>query len=130
MQTIRLYYIDDRHVTRSGLRTVFRSSRDNIFIVGEANSVQEALTEAGKCTFDIILLDLWLQSGDPLKNFSLIHNAFPNHPVVIYTGDRTTYWQRKMYSAGANGYIDKEAEKTEIRMILEKVMQGEKCFPN
>jgi len=130
MQTIRLFYIDDHHVTRSGLRTVFRASRDNISVVGEAKSVQEALTDARKCTFDIILLDLWLPSGDPIKNFSLIHTAFPSHPIVIYTGDKTTYWQRKMYSAGAFGYIDKEAEKTEIRLILEQVMLGEKCFPN
>lgn len=92
--------------------------------------MQEALTDARKNSFDIILLDLWFPSGDPLKNFSIIHNAFPSHPIVIYTGDRTTYWQRKMYSAGASGYIDKEAEKTEIRMILEQVMLGKKCFPN
>lgn len=130
MQPIRLYYIDDHHVTRSGLRTIFRSSRDSVAIVGEAKSVEEALTDAKQHSFDIFLLDLWFPSGDPLQNFALLHTAFPNHPIVIYTGDRTTYWQRKMYGAGANGYIDKEADKAEIRMILERVMQGERVFPN
>jgi DNA-binding NarL/FixJ family response regulator len=128
MKPIRLYYIDDHHVTRSGLRTMFRSSRDSIYVVGEAKSIDEALADAKLKSFDVFLLDLWLESGDPLKNFSLLHSAFPNHPVVIYTGDRTAYWQRKMYGAGAAGYIDKESEKYEIQLILEQVVQGNRCF--
>jgi len=129
-KTIRLFYIDDHHVTRSGFRTIFRSSRDLVSVVGEANSVEQALEIAKDVDFDIMLLDLWFPSGDPLKNFSRLHMAFPNHPIVIYTGDRTTFWQRRMYKAGASGYIDKEADKTEIRTILEKVMSGIRCFPN
>ena len=101
-----------------------------IHIVGEADSVEEALTTAIGKPFDIMLLDLWFPSGNPVRNYEVLKNAFPDHPVVIYTGDRTTYWQRKMYRAGANGYIDKDADKTEIRMILERVMQGERVFPN
>ncbi len=129
-QAIRLYYIDDHQVTRSGFRTIFRSTRDTVTVVGEANSVRQALEEAGNTPFDIILLDLWFPSGDPLNNFSLLRAAFPDHPIVIYTGDRTTFWQRRMYKAGANGYIDKDAGKTEIRTILEQVMSGSRCFPN
>jgi DNA-binding NarL/FixJ family response regulator len=127
---IRLYYIDDHHVTRSGLRTLFRASRDFIHVTAEAKSIQEALECASGADFDVILLDLWLSTGDPMRNFTLLRQAFPKHPVVIYTGERATYWQRKMYAAGAAGYIDKEAEKTEIRLILETVMKGERCFPN
>lgn len=130
MKPIRLYYIDDHHVTRSGLRTIFRSSRDSIYVVGEAKSIIEALEDAKFKSIDVFLLDLWLESGDPLKNFSLLHSAFPNHPVVIYTGDRTAHWQRKMYSAGAAGYIDKDAEKHEIQVVLEQVVQGNRCFTN
>ena len=130
MQPIRIYYIDDHHVTRSGLRSVFRSSRDQINIVGEARSVEEAVPDARQRSFDIILLDLWFPSGDPVNNFNVLHDAFPDHHIVIYTGDRTTYWQRKMYAAGASGYIDKEAPKAEIRRILEQVMQGKRVFPN
>ena len=129
MQAIRLFYIDDHHVTRSGLRTIFRSSRDFVCVAGEAKSVEEALTLAGNISFDIFLLDLWLQSGDPLKNYQQLNAAFPNHPIVIYTGEKSAYWQRKMYHAGAYGYIDKEAEKTEIRLILEDVMLGNRSFP-
>lgn len=128
MEKIMLYYIDDHPVARSGFKTMFRASRDSINIAGEADSVEKAIEDGKHVKFDIILLDLWLKTGDPIDNFDKIKAAFPDHPIVIYTGDKTTYWQRNMYKAGAAGYIDKELGKDEIRTILEEIKNGARKF--
>ena len=55
---IRLFTIEDHPVIVTGLKNLFRPSRDEIEITGAASNVDEAVLRADPETFDIILLDL------------------------------------------------------------------------
>jgi DNA-binding NarL/FixJ family response regulator len=125
---IRLFTIEDHPVIISGLRNTFRPSRDGIEIVGSANNVDDAIASADPYTFDIFLLDLWIPGYQPLQNIKNIRQNFPGKPVVMFTSEDSTLWQRKMFEAGAMAYLLKNAEKNEIRMTLEKVAQGMTVF--
>jgi DNA-binding NarL/FixJ family response regulator len=125
---IRLFTIEDHPVIITGLRNTFRPSRDGIEITGSANNVDEAIIKADPATFDIFLLDLWIPGYHPLQNVNKIRENFPGKPVVMFTSEDSTLWQRKMFEAGAMGYLLKSAEKNEIRMTLEKVAQGMTVF--
>jgi DNA-binding NarL/FixJ family response regulator len=125
---IRLFVIEDHHVIISGLRNIFRPSRDHIEITITASGISDALRHAPTEPFDIILLDLWLHEPDPESNFKKVKNQFPGKPIVIYTHEQLFLWQRKMFRIGANGYIIKTAEKSEIKSIFEQVMQGNTVY--
>ena len=62
---IRLFVIEDHPVIVTGLRNLFRPSRDEIEIVGSASNVDDAVIEADPDVFDIFLLDLWLPDSHP-----------------------------------------------------------------
>ncbi len=94
---IRIFIIEDHQVTIAGLRTYFRPSRDTVIITKTSNNIEEALLIEDPESFDVILLDLWLPSGDPSENFQKITAKFPGKPVVCYTAEVSLYWQRKMY---------------------------------
>ena len=125
---IRLFVIEDHHVIVSGLRNIFRPSRDQIEIVITASSIKEALQHKPSEVFDLILLDLWLQEGDPEENFYQVRQHFPGKPIVIYTHEQLFLWQRKMYRAGVNGYLIKTADKAAIKSTFEKVLLGETVY--
>jgi len=125
---IRLFTIEDHPVIITGLRNTFRPSRDGIEITGSANNVNEAIIKADPTTFDIFLLDLWIPGYNPLQNVNKIKENFPGKPVVMFTSEDSTLWQRKMFEAGAMGYLLKSADKNEIRLTLEKVSQGMTVF--
>lgn len=125
---IRLFTIEDHPVIITGLRNTFRPSRDGIEIIGSANNVDEAVGAADPSSFDIFLLDLWIPGYQPLQNIKKIKEYFPGKPVVMFTSEDSTLWQRKMFEAGAMAYLLKNAEKNEIRMTLEKVSQGMTVF--
>ena len=55
---IRLFAIEDHPVIVTGLRNLFRPSRDEIEIIGSANNVDDAILHADAAAFDIFLLDL------------------------------------------------------------------------
>jgi DNA-binding NarL/FixJ family response regulator len=125
---IRLFTIEDHPVIITGLRNLFRPSRDGIEIVGSANHVDEAIMKADSEAFDIFLLDLWIPSSHPLQNVKRIKEKFPNKPIVIFTSEESMIWQRKMFEAGAVAYLLKNAEKSEIKTTLEKVARGLTIF--
>jgi DNA-binding NarL/FixJ family response regulator len=125
---IRLFVIEDHNVTIAGLRTFFRPSRDPVQIVLTSASIEDALQVNDQGTFDIILLDLWLPKGEPVENFRRLTERFPGKPVVIYSAERAIGWQRKMYKAGAKGFINKDAEKSVIKDTLERVLAGETIY--
>ena len=80
---IKLFIIEDHPVIVSGLRNMFRPSRDEIEITVTATSLNEALMRSPLADFNIILLDLWLPDGDPEDNFKTLVNKFSGKPVVV-----------------------------------------------
>lgn len=128
---IRIFIVDDHPVTITGLHTYFRPSRDEISITGSASTIEEVLSKADPGTFDVIFMDLWLNGGDPVDNFQRLVKTFSDTPILIYTGENSIQWQRKMFKAGAKAYISKQATKSEISQVLERVMNGETVYtPN
>lgn len=125
---IRLFTIEDHPVIITGLRNTFRPSRDGIEIIGSAGNVDKAIATADPSLFDVFLLDLWIPGYQPLQNIKKIREHFPGKPIVMFTSEDSTLWQRKMFEAGAMAYLLKNAEKNEIRLTLEKVFQGMTVF--
>ena len=124
---MRVLVIEDHNVVITGLRSYFRPSRDSIEISLNAGTVEEALLiDSG--SFDVILLDLWLPKGDPVENFKEVQHHFPDKPIVIYTAERSLHWQRKMYKAGARGFLGKDSKKAEIHSVLTRVGRSETVY--
>ncbi|MEI6434449.1 MAG: response regulator transcription factor [Bacteroidota bacterium] len=125
---IRLYIIEDHPVIVSGLKGLFRPSRDEIEITGSAIDVEDAIVKADSTTFDIFLLDLWIPNAHPLLNVRKLKENFNHKPIVIFTSEDSSSWQRKMFEAGVMAYMLKNAGKSEIKLTLEKVMKGQVVF--
>jgi len=127
---IRIFIIDDHPLVISGLKNMFRKDRDNIEVTGSALDVPMALQEIKTSSFDIILLDLWIRDTRPLENLRMLRRKFPFKPVVILTYEDCTIWQRKMYHAGAAGYLLKTSNKAQLREALVKIADERIVFPH
>jgi DNA-binding NarL/FixJ family response regulator len=125
---IRLFIIEDHPVIVTGLKNLFRPSRDGIEITGNAFSVDDALLRADADNFDAFLLDLWLPDAHPLMNVKKLKEKFHGKPIVIFTSEDSSSWQRKMFEAGVMAYLLKSTNKNEIKSTLEKVIRGQIVF--
>jgi len=125
---IRLFIIEDHPIIVTGLKNLFRPSRDEIEIIGNASNVEDAVIRADPGTFDIILLDLWLPDTHPLLNVKKLKDHFHGKPIVIFTSEESFSWQRKMFEAGVMAYLLKSNNKFEIKSTLEKVIKGQIVF--
>ncbi len=125
---IRLFTIEDHPIIITGLRNLFRPSRDEIEIVGSANNVDEVLAKGIPEPFDIFMLDLWIPESHPVQNVKKLKDNFPDKPIIIFTSEESSTWQRKMFEAGISAYLLKNADKNELKITLEKVANGQTIF--
>lgn len=125
---IRIFVIEDHPVIVTGLKNLFRPSRDEIEILGSAFTVDDAILKADADTFDVFLLDLWLPDANPLMNVKKLKEKFQGKPIVIFTSEDSSSWQRKMFEAGVVAYLLKSTNKFEIKSTLEKVVRGQIVF--
>lgn len=128
---IRLFCIEDHPIIITGLRNLFRPSRDGIEVTCSApNVAEEDINNIINDSFDIILLDLWLSDTAPIQNVKILKQKFPGKPIVMFTSESSPVWQRKMFEAGVSGYLFKTAEKPEILETLNNVYEGKIVYPS
>ncbi len=110
MSVIRLVLIDDHHVVRRGLHS-FLNAFDDIEIVGEAGSGEEALTHIETWLPDVAVVDLLLPGGiDGIETTRRIRATSPHTKVVILTAYGDQARVAGALRAGAIGYVKKDSD--------------------
>jgi two-component system response regulator NreC len=120
---IRVLVVDDHAVVRSGLKLVLESE-DGIEPVGEAGSAREAIFEARSLKPDVILLDVVMPDQSGLEIIPTLLKETPEAKVLVLSMQDDPQYVREAFSAGASGYVLKEAADTEVVAAVREVASG------
>jgi DNA-binding NarL/FixJ family response regulator len=115
--------VDDHPVVLVGLKQQLAAARD-ISIVGEAGSVSEAVTLAEHLKPDLALLDVHLPDGSGVQACRRMLAAVPGLRVLIMSIHDDPLIVRAAISAGAHGYVMKEAPAGVWRYAIRAVLSG------
>ena len=113
MDTIRVMIVDDHDVVRRGL-AVFLRAFDDLELVAEAANGAEAIELCPKVNPHVVLLDLMMPEMDGIAATRIITERFPHIRVVALTSRKDEYSVEAMMSAGAIGYLLKNASVEEL----------------
>ncbi len=127
MSRIRVLVVDDHVVFREGLRALL-SRVENIDIVGEAGTTEEAATAAEVTKPDVILMDLHLPGGGGVEATARILSTEPDSAVLVLTMHSDDTHLRDAIRAGARGYLLKDAEPDAIVRAILAVHEGQLIF--
>ncbi|WP_137016968.1 response regulator, partial [Streptomyces albus] len=106
---IRLLIADDHPVVRAGLRAVLETEED-IAVVAEAATAEEAVARAGQGGVDVVLMDLQFGAGMTGAQATAAITARPGAPrVLVVTTYGTDADTLPAIEAGATGYLLKDA---------------------
>lgn len=121
---ITVLLVDDHPVVRTGLRTLFEHN-DDVEVIGEAASGEEAITLAGHLHPDVVLCDLRLGPGiDGVATTAALRAQRPAPAVIILTTfDRDVEILRAI-EAGAAGYLLKDVSPQTIVSSLREAAAG------
>jgi DNA-binding NarL/FixJ family response regulator len=122
-ENIRILIVDDHRMVREGLTAMLRGTK--VEILGEAETVEEALNEISTKAPEAILLDVRLQGESGLSACRVITEKHPEVAVVFLTVYEDEQYVFEALRAGARGYMLKRASADDIVHVLERVIAGE-----
>lgn len=121
--------VDDHPLAREGLIAVL-SRKTSLRIVGEAGEAASAVELCRELQPDLVLLDIRLGPGpDGLSAARAIRVASPATRIVMLTMQDTGDYVRAAVSAGAFGYVLKDAGVEELLAAIASVLSGQPVFP-
>lgn len=133
--TISVVIIDDHPVVRTGLRAALlatnpSSASQEIQVVGEAATGEEALTLVAALAPDVVLCDLRLGAGmDGIEITRRLRALTPAPAVLILTTFDTTNDIMRAIEAGAAGYLLKDTNPSDIATAIATIAAGGTVLP-
>ena len=118
---VRILLVDDHPVVRTGLRTLLAREPD-LEVVGEAGNADEALAAAHAAAPDLIVLDVIMPGTSGIELLPLLGTEAPQARVLMLSVDDG--YVREALSAGANGYVLKDADEGELLRAVRAVAAG------
>jgi DNA-binding NarL/FixJ family response regulator len=114
-------------VFREGLRALL-GRVDEIEIIGEASTTDEAIEITEQLRPDVVLMDLHLPGGGGELATRTIAARDPEVAVLVLTMHSDDAHLRQALNAGARGYLLKDAEPNAIIRAIVAVSDGQAIF--
>jgi two-component system response regulator NreC len=123
-KTIGVVIADDHAVVRRGLKQIL-GAEPGFDVLAEASDVDDARRYVRGHHPDVLVLDLNLPGGSSLKHIPAIRSEFPDTQIVVLTMQNEPAYARQALSAGAVGYVLKEAAETELVEAVRRAAVGD-----
>jgi len=124
----RVLLVDDHRMIREALREVLTRVED-IEVVGEAGSAEEALAMAAGLVPDVLVLDIGLPDRSGIEVATRLREARHPAKIVALSAFSDKRFITAMVRAGALAYVSKAAAGTELVLAIRAVAAGHGYFP-
>jgi two-component system, NarL family, response regulator LiaR len=123
LHRIRVLIVDDHAVVRSGL-AAFLMAFDDLELVGQAASGQEAVYLCPQLQPDVVLMDLMMPNMDGATATRFIRQQCPHVQVIALTSFREDELVQAVLQAGAIAYLLKNVDADELAGAIRAAHTG------
>ncbi len=124
MEPIRVMLVDDHEIVRTGLKA-FLDTQDGIQVVSEASSGEEAVRFAQEVRPSVIVMDITMPGMSGLEATRRVADLCPDCKVLVLTVHNDQQYFFEMMTAGAAGYVTKQAAAEELVDAIRAVAHGQ-----
>ncbi len=125
--TITVLVVDDHALFRAGMHSVL-SALDDVDVVGEASTGEEAIELVGTLRPQVVLMDLRMPGIGGLAATARLTDQHPEVAVVVLTMSEDADSVFAALRAGARGYLLKESDAADVQRTITAVARGEAVF--
>ncbi|AEV99564.1 hypothetical protein A4D02_27375 [Niastella koreensis] len=114
---------DDHHVVRSGLGLIIKEEFSDAEI-DECSNGDCVWNKVQGTEYDLVVLDITMPATDSIRLLKNIFTLRPNQKVMIFTVSQVGVYAKKYLALGVKGFINKEAEPSEIRLGIAAILSN------
>lgn len=122
-KAIRVLVVDDHTLVRSGLRLLLEAE-EGFVVEDEAADAEQAIRLARLHKPDVVLLDVVMPGRSGIEAAEEILAAAPNAKILVLSMQDDPSYVRQAFTAGATGYLLKEAADDELVQAVRDVAAG------
>ncbi len=122
---IRVMITDDHPIYREAATAALHCQAD-IIVVGHCSSGPEALEKIPEHLPDIVLMDIRMHPMDGIETTEKLKALYPDVKVIGFSLETKPEIAKRMFSAGASGYVTKSSPREEICEAINQVLNGKK----
>ena len=115
--------MDDHPVTRDGLRAALGTAED-VEIVGEASSGEEAVKVVNEVEPDVVFMDVRMPGMNGIEATRAIRQGNPDTRVILFTVDESRASIAEAIQAGVSGYLLKDVGVDELVSAARLALEG------
>ena len=123
--TTKILIVDDHPMVREGLAARIELQSD-LEVCGEASTQDEALSLVKQTEPDLILVDIFLASGNGLELIKQVKLIFPSMKMLVISAFKDSLYAERALRAGAMGYLNKQQSSGRVIEAIRTVLQGER----
>ncbi len=123
--TLRVFLIDDHPIVRAGARLAI-GGLPGFEVCGETGTTVGAPAAARAARADIVVLDLLLGTpGDGIALVTALRTTLPRAKLLVFSMNAEELFAELTLRAGADGYLMKGGDLTDLQAALRHVAAGE-----
>ncbi|AKS32877.1 hypoxia response regulator transcription factor DosR/DevR [Mycolicibacterium goodii] len=126
---IRVFLVDDHEVVRRGLIDLL-SADPELDVIGEADSVAQALARIPAAQPDVAVLDVRLPDGNGIELCRDLLSHMTNLRCLMLTSFTSDEAMLDAILAGASGYVVKDIKGMELAQAIKDVGAGKSLLDN
>lgn len=123
---VRVLLAEDHNIVRQGTRLYLESM--GVDVVGEATNGREAVEMARALTPDLVVMDIHMPELTGVEATRRIRHENPDIRVLVLTAYDEPAYVHALLEAGADGFVLKTAELTELLRAINEVAGGRRAF--
>lgn len=120
---MRTIIADDHAIMREGLKQLL-STVDDLTVSGEAANAEAVHRLLNESSADLLILDLGMPGVSGFQFISNLKTAWPELRVLVLTANVEPRSVRAAFSAGANGYLTKTGDPSELITAIDAIRNG------
>jgi DNA-binding NarL/FixJ family response regulator len=121
--SIRVFLLDDHEIVRRGVRELIEAEED-MEVVGEAATAEEALARIPAAAPDVAVLDVQLAEGTGIEVCREVRSLHPEINCLILTSFADDEALLNAVVAGASGYVLKQVRGNDLVESIRAVAAG------
>jgi two-component system, NarL family, response regulator DevR len=120
---IRILLVDDHAIVREGLRALLEQQPD-MEVVGEARDGNAAVRYLAADAPDVVVVDMKMPGPGAVETIAAIRESQPASHVLVFTSYAEDSQVRDALTAGATGYLLKDAMRDDLVRAVREVAAG------